>query len=172
MTQADRVHSTPPTNTPIDTTRRRFLTVAAVGSMIGAGSLAFAAAAPNDVPQAVTTPRQSRPDPAFALIADKLAADIAHCEAIDAQDEADDTAFIPMNRQKRTSVARSRVRRSTRSTGGWRPHHRPRSPASPRCSDLPTRSRTAAWSGPLPTRSGARAGITSYGRLWRRRSRP
>jgi hypothetical protein len=50
MTQADSVHSTPPTNTPIDTTRRRFLTVAAVGSMIGAGSLAFAAAAPNDIP--------------------------------------------------------------------------------------------------------------------------
>jgi hypothetical protein len=125
MTQADRVHSTPPTNTPVDTTRRfetlkdaedalmeqgfklvpdtcnwiddaaridagvypeeaygiskyrieyraldatptrrRFLTVAAIGSMIGAGSLAFAAAAPNDVPQAVTmpTPRHSELD--------------------------------------------------------------------------------------------------------------
>jgi hypothetical protein len=34
-------------------------------------------------------PRQGRPDPAFALIADKRAADIAHGEAIDAQDEAD-----------------------------------------------------------------------------------
>ena len=90
MTQADRVLSTPPTNTPVDTTRRRFLAVAAIGSMIGAGSLAFAAAAPNDVPQAVTTPRHSRPDPAFALIAEKLAADIAHGEAIDVQDEADD----------------------------------------------------------------------------------
>jgi hypothetical protein len=50
MIQADSVYITPPTNTPVDTTRRRFLTVAAVGSMIGAGSLAFAAAAPNDVP--------------------------------------------------------------------------------------------------------------------------
>jgi hypothetical protein len=29
-------------------------------------------------------------DPAFALIAAKLAADVAHCEAIDAQDEAED----------------------------------------------------------------------------------
>jgi hypothetical protein len=29
MTQADRVLSTPPTNTPVDTTRRHFLTVAA-----------------------------------------------------------------------------------------------------------------------------------------------
>jgi hypothetical protein len=93
MTQADRVLSTPPTNTPIDTTRRRFLTVAAVGSMIGAGSLAFAAAAPNDVPQAVTVPMHSGQDPAFALIADKQAADIAHGEAIDAQDEADESGI-------------------------------------------------------------------------------
>jgi hypothetical protein len=90
MIQADSVYITPPTNTPIDKTRRRFLTVAAIGSMIGAGSLAAAAMAPNDVPQAVTTPRHSGPDPVFALIADKLAGDIAHGEAIDAQDEADE----------------------------------------------------------------------------------
>jgi hypothetical protein len=90
MAQADSVHSTPPTNTPIDKTRRRFLTVAAVGSMIGAGSLAAVAMTQTDVPQAVTVPRHSMPDPAFALIADKQAADIAHGEAIDAQDEADE----------------------------------------------------------------------------------
>src|SRR6266849_4061937 len=75
---------------PVDTTRRRFLITAAVGSVVGAGSLAAAAAAPNDVPQAVTTRRHSKPDPAFALIADKRAADNAHGEAIDAQDQADD----------------------------------------------------------------------------------
>jgi hypothetical protein len=39
MTQADSVHSTPPTNTPVDTTRRRFLAVAAFASVAGAGSL-------------------------------------------------------------------------------------------------------------------------------------
>jgi hypothetical protein len=89
MTQADRVYITPPTNTPVDMTRRRFLTMAAEGSIVGAGSLAAAAMAPNDVPAAVTVPRHSRPDPAFALIADKRAADIAHGEAIDAQDEAE-----------------------------------------------------------------------------------
>jgi hypothetical protein len=33
--------------------------------------------------------REATADPAFALIAEKLAADIAHCEAIDAQDEAE-----------------------------------------------------------------------------------
>jgi len=46
MTRADRVLSMPPTNTPIDTTRRRLLSVAAFASVAGAGSLA-AAAAPN-----------------------------------------------------------------------------------------------------------------------------
>jgi hypothetical protein len=54
MPKADSVYITPPTNTPVvDTTRRRFLTVAAIGSMIGAGSLAAVAMAPNDVPKAV-----------------------------------------------------------------------------------------------------------------------
>ena len=89
MAQADRVLSTPPVNTPVDTTRRRFLAVAAFASVAGAGSLATAMV-PNDVPQAVTLPRHCGPDPAFVLIADKLAGDIAHCEAIDAQDEADE----------------------------------------------------------------------------------
>jgi hypothetical protein len=35
-------------------------------------------------------PRSSRPDPAFALIADKRAADVAHGEAIDAEEEAEE----------------------------------------------------------------------------------
>jgi hypothetical protein len=39
MTQADSVLSTPPTNTLVDTTRRRFLAVAASASGAGAGSL-------------------------------------------------------------------------------------------------------------------------------------
>jgi hypothetical protein len=90
VAKADSVYNTPPTNTPVHTTRRRFLTVAAVGSMIGAGSLAFAAAAPSGVPLAVTVPRHSRPDPTFALIADKRAADVAHGEAIDTEEEAEE----------------------------------------------------------------------------------
>ncbi len=95
MTQADRVYNTPPTNTsaidhpmmfpPRDPMRRRFLAVAAVASAVGAGTLAAAARAP-DVPQAVTMPWSSRPDPAFVLIADKRAADIAHGQAIDAEE--------------------------------------------------------------------------------------
>ncbi len=95
MTQADCVLSTPPTNTsaidhpimfpPRDPTRRRFLAVAAGASFVGAGSLAAAAMA-SGVPQAVTTPVPSKPDPAFVLIADKRAADIAHGEAIDAEE--------------------------------------------------------------------------------------
>src|SRR5450631_2036459 len=52
MTQADRVYITPPTNTsaidqpmmfpPVDPTRRRFLAVAAVASVVSAGTLAAA----------------------------------------------------------------------------------------------------------------------------------
>jgi hypothetical protein len=63
MTQADRVVSTPPLNTPIDTNRRRFLTVAAGASV---GILAAAAA----MPAAVTDSSACAIDPAFALIAD------------------------------------------------------------------------------------------------------
>ena len=59
MAQADSVLSTPPTNTPVDTTRRRFLTVAAIGSMIGAGTLAAVAVTPSNVVQAVTVPSDS-----------------------------------------------------------------------------------------------------------------
>jgi hypothetical protein len=79
MTKADSVHSTPrktapKMNLPVDRTRRHFLTVAAAGA---------AAAA---IPTAALT---AAPDPAFALIAEKRAADIAHGNAIDAQAEAD-----------------------------------------------------------------------------------
>jgi hypothetical protein len=85
MTQADSVLSTPRINTPIDTTtRRRFLTVAAGASVASVGTLAVAAmpaAAPDSAACAV--------DPAFALIAEKRAADVVHCDAIDAQGEAE-----------------------------------------------------------------------------------
>jgi hypothetical protein len=83
MDQAKRVHSTPPTNTPIDTTRRHFLTVAAGASVASVGTLAVAAmpTAPDSAAGAV--------DPAFALIRAKREADVLHCWAIDAQDVAE-----------------------------------------------------------------------------------
>jgi hypothetical protein len=56
MTQADSVLSTPPTNTPVDTTRRRLLTVAAGG--------AVAAMAISTTAQAAGSPA----DPIFAAI--------------------------------------------------------------------------------------------------------
>jgi hypothetical protein len=43
MAQAESVLSTPPTNTPIDTTRRRFLTVAAGASVASVGAITVAA---------------------------------------------------------------------------------------------------------------------------------
>jgi hypothetical protein len=50
MAKATRVHSTPPTNTPIDTTRRRFLAAAAGASVASVGTLAVAAAMPTSAP--------------------------------------------------------------------------------------------------------------------------
>lgn len=99
MAKATCVPSTPPTNMsaidhpmmfpPRDLPRRHFLAVAGVASAVSAGTLAAAAAA------IVTMPRSSRPDPAFALVADKRATDIAHCEAIDAQEAAEEHGIRP-----------------------------------------------------------------------------
>jgi hypothetical protein len=61
----------------VDPTRRHLLSIAAGGAVAAAISTAALTAA-------------AAQDPAFALIAEKLAADVAHCEAIDAQDEAED----------------------------------------------------------------------------------
>jgi hypothetical protein len=78
MTQADSVHSTPPTNTsaidhpmmfpPRDPTRRRFLAVAAVASAVGAGTLAAAAAMDPNVPAAAIAPAMAGMHPDAELI--------------------------------------------------------------------------------------------------------
>jgi hypothetical protein len=85
MIQADRVLSTPPTNTSATTpqsSRRGFLVqaagVAAGGAAIGAG-----------LPLPARSAAAAATDPAFVVIAEKRAADIAHGVAIDAQDEAE-----------------------------------------------------------------------------------
>ena len=72
MTQADRVHSTPPTNTPIDTNRRRFLSVAAGGAVAAAIPAAALAAAP-----AI--------DAIFDLIEAHRRAHVAHTDALTLQ---------------------------------------------------------------------------------------
>jgi hypothetical protein len=76
MTQADCVHSTPPTNTPIDTKRRRCLSVAAGG--------AVAAAIPTTVATAAAV------DPVFELIELHHAAHAAHLAAIDEANRLED----------------------------------------------------------------------------------
>jgi hypothetical protein len=86
LAQADSKNSI---TAPVDTTRRRLLAVAAVGSIIGAGSLAFAAAAPNDVPKAITVrpaPAIAGHDPVFGLIEAHRKADRDHEAALDEQD--------------------------------------------------------------------------------------
>jgi hypothetical protein len=62
---------------PVDPTRRHLLTIAAGGAVAGL------------IPTYARANPGHAVDPAFALIAAKLAADAAHCEAIDGQDEAE-----------------------------------------------------------------------------------
>jgi hypothetical protein len=63
MTRADRVHSTPPTDAPIDTNRRRFLTVAAGASVASVGTLAVAA-----MPASTADSAACAVDPIFDVI--------------------------------------------------------------------------------------------------------
>jgi hypothetical protein len=98
MTQAKCVLSTPPTNTsafPVDPTRRRFLTVAAVGSMVSAGTLAAAALTPNDVPQAVTTPSGTSPSLELRAAMRRLAK--AHDALISAKATAEEAEAMWMD---------------------------------------------------------------------------
>jgi hypothetical protein len=101
MIQADSVHSTPPTNTPIDTTRRHFLSVAAVASVVSVGTLAVAAAiptagerinlganetnvlAPKTSSKEITPSQGIEGDPIFAVIERHRKACREHNEALD-----------------------------------------------------------------------------------------
>jgi hypothetical protein len=89
MTQADRVHSTPPTNTPIDPKRRRFLSVAAGGAVAAAIPAAALAAAP-----AV--------DPIFAVIAQHRKAGAEHDAVTDVRAAFDD---VNMNEEQKRQLA-------------------------------------------------------------------
>jgi hypothetical protein len=71
MTQADSVHSTPPTNTPVEPTRRHLLTVAAG---------AVAATIPTAALMAATAP-----DPMFDLIKAHRKAHAAHMASLNLQ---------------------------------------------------------------------------------------
>ena len=88
MIQANSVHSTPPTNTPVDTTRRRFLAVAAFASVAGAGSLAAVAMVPNSVPPAVVAVPSGSPSHRLRAAIRELAA--AHETLIGAQATAEE----------------------------------------------------------------------------------
>src|SRR4051812_23688584 len=82
MTQADRVLSTPPTNTsalPVDPTRRGFLAQVAVAA---AGGAALGVTLPLPVSAGVVEPAN---DPVFDLIEMHRSADAAHRKALDVQ---------------------------------------------------------------------------------------
>jgi hypothetical protein len=70
---------------PVDPTRRRFLAISAGASVVSVGALADAA-----MPATAPDSRACAADPAFALIAEKLAADVAHGKACDALSDAEE----------------------------------------------------------------------------------
>jgi hypothetical protein len=76
MTQADRVLSTPPTNTSLDKTRRHFLMA------VGAGSAAMLAAT---IPDPAASAPASPYDAVYGLIESHRAACLAHLASIDEQ---------------------------------------------------------------------------------------
>jgi hypothetical protein len=76
MTQAERVHSTPPTNTPIDTSRRRFLAQAAA---VVAGSATLGMTLP--LPVSASAEEQTS-DPVFNLIEAHRRAHAAHLKSL------------------------------------------------------------------------------------------
>jgi len=78
MAQADSKNSI---SVPVDTTRRRFLAVAAVASVVSAGTLAAATAMDPNVPAAVTMPRHSVPDPIYDVIEAHRKAVLEHNDA-------------------------------------------------------------------------------------------
>ena len=95
MTQADRVHSTPPTNTPIDTTRRRFLTVAAAASVASVGALDVAA-----MPTAAPDSPACTVDPIHAAIERHREAAVVWDAAVDVwANFADGPAPMPIERR-------------------------------------------------------------------------
>ena len=76
MTQADSVLSTPPINTPVDTTRRRFLSQAAVAAASGA-ALCVALPLPVSAGDA-----ERVPDPIYAAIELHRRTHVAHMESL------------------------------------------------------------------------------------------
>ena len=101
MTQADRVLSTPPTNTsatnppgPVDTTRRHFLTVAAGASVASVGTLAVAAIATGAPPAALAV------DPIYAAIERHKAAALIWDAAVNVRADFPDTADARTDEQQ------------------------------------------------------------------------
>jgi hypothetical protein len=99
MAQATRVLSTPPTNTPIDSKRRRFLAVAAGASLASVGTLAVAAmptAAPDSAACAV--------DPIYAAIEAHRKACREHHEAIDIHMDFEEVGMTGAKLEKYNSL--------------------------------------------------------------------
>jgi hypothetical protein len=103
---------------PVDPRRRRFLTVAAVGSMVSAGTLAAAALTPNDVPKAVTVP-SGRSSPVLRAAIARLAE--AHVNLIGAQatNEEAEAIFEDWWAQNPKPSSKRAIRKWIKRTGAY-----------------------------------------------------
>jgi hypothetical protein len=99
MIEADRVLSTPPTNTPVDTTRRRLLAVAAGASVASVGTLAVAA-----MPTALPAATLAVSDPIFAAIERHREAAVVWDAAVDVRSNFNDRYMTDEQRQQRDEL--------------------------------------------------------------------
>jgi hypothetical protein len=98
MAKATRVLSTPPTNTPIDTSRRRFLAVAACASAASVGTLAGAA-----MPAAVAG-GSAAVDPIYAAIERHKQTCTAWDAAVDVRSNFEDLDMTEEQREQRDEL--------------------------------------------------------------------
>jgi hypothetical protein len=96
MAKATRVHSTPPTNTPIDSKRRHFLAVAAGASV---GTLAVAA-----MPTAAPDSPACTIDPIFAVIERHRKACREHHDAVDIHMDFEEVGMTGAKLEKYNSI--------------------------------------------------------------------
>jgi hypothetical protein len=99
MIKADSVLSTPPTNTLIDSKRRRFLAVAAGASVASVSTLAVAA-----MPTAAPDSPACTIDPIFAVIERHRKACAAHNEAIDTHMDFEEVGMAGAKLEKYESL--------------------------------------------------------------------
>jgi hypothetical protein len=104
MTQADRVHSTPPTSSPVDPMRRRFLSTAAGVAAGGAALTLATVSATADAAAPMAALASSDVDPIFAAIERHRAARVIWDGEVDARSHFEDLKMTAEQRRQRDAL--------------------------------------------------------------------